>query len=120
MLYNVHSCNTKEKIVKILPLEQVGQNNTDKRTFILEENRDTQYKGGLAIDLRGEKIAMLDAHNEWDIVNVSLNAKVREYNGKRYNSVSAWKIEGVAAETSGWTDSEPFVPPSTDDEGLPF
>ena len=106
------------KIVKILPLEQIGQNNTDKRTVILEENRDSEYKGGIAFDLWGEKISMIDSYNEGDTVNVSLNSKVKEYNGRRYNSISAWKIEGTSSAESGW--GEPFVPPSTDDEGLPF
>lgn len=84
-------------IVKILPLETVGQNNTEKRTIILEENRESEYKGGIAFDLWGEKIAMIEGHNEGDTVTVSLNSRVREYNGRRYNSISAWKIEGSNA-----------------------
>ncbi len=84
------------KIVQILPVEQIGQNNIDKRTVILEENRDSEYKGGIAFDLRGEKITMIDGHTPGSTITAFLNVKVREYNGKRYNSISAWKIEGTA------------------------
>lgn len=102
------------KIVKILPLETIGQNNTEKRTVILEENRESEYKGGLAFDLWWDKLSMLEGYNEGDIVTVSLNARVREYNGKRYNSISAWKIEKNTPQ-----NGEEFVPPATHDD-LPF
>ena len=100
------------KIVQILPIEKVGQNQTEKRTVILEENRESEYKGGIAFDLWGEKMTIIDGHNVNDIVTVSLNSRVREYNGKWYNSISAWKIEGNGGAEEG------FAPAETDD--LPF
>ena len=103
--------NYEGKIVKILPLEQVGQNNTDKRTVILEENRESEYKGGIAFDLWGDKITMIDSFNEGDIVSVSLNARVREYNGKWYNSISAWRIEALGGGGAA---------PAQEEDDLPF
>jgi len=101
------------KIIKILPVEKVGKNQTEKRTVILEENRDSEYKGGIAFDLWGEKMSMIEGHNEWETITAHLNARAREYNGKWYNSISAWKIEGVSSAEAEW-----FVPAENDD--LPF
>ena len=101
-------------ITNILDVEQIGENKTDKRTVILEENSDREYKGGLAFDLWGEKVSLIDAYKVGDIINTSLNVKVREYNGRRYNSISAWKLEG-----KGSTDTT--VPAEKEgDDDLPF
>lgn len=101
-------------ITHILDVEQIGANNTDKRTVILEENSDREYKGGLAFDLRWEKVSLIDAYKVGDIIKVSLNTKVREYNGRRYNSISAWKLEGNgSADVAAPAEKE-------EDDDLPF
>lgn len=100
------------KIIKILPVEQVGSNNTEKRTVIIEETRESEYKGWIAFDLWTDKMGMIEDYSEWDVIIAHLNPKVREYNGKWYNSISAWKIEGASS-----SDDTSFVP---EDEWLPF
>lgn len=101
-------------ITHILDVEQIGANNTNKRTVILEENSDREYKGGLAFDLWGEKVSLIDTYKVGDVINVSLNVKVREYNGRRYNSISARKIEG-----NGSADAAAPAKEEGDDD-LPF
>lgn len=80
----------------------------EKRTFVLEEISDREYKASIAVDVRWEKVMILDQFPVWTAVKVSMNSRAREYNGKRYNSISAWKIEAV-----GWSDTPPpAMPPS--------
>lgn len=107
------------KIVKILPIEQVGQNNTDKCSIVLEENRDSEYKGWLVFDLWGEKTSLIDGYAEWDIIIASLNSRAREYNGRWYNSLSAWKIEWTPSSNAS-AHAESAAPVAAVDDDLPF
>lgn len=45
-----------------------------------------------------------------DEITVHLNSRSREYNGRYYNSISAWRIEKAAAG----------APAPAEDEDLPF
>ena len=84
------------KITVLWPIETINTNSGDrtKRTVVLEEVRETQYPGWIAMEQRQEKAELFSAYNVWDVVTVSLNSRAREYNGRRYNSISAWKVEG--------------------------
>lgn len=87
-------------IVNILPAETISTAWWDrqKQTIVLEEDRDTEYKGGIVIDFWGEKTSLLSGLNIWEKVTVWLNSKAREYNGRRYNAITWWKLE----KSSGW------------------
>ncbi len=92
---------------------QVWEKQTPKLDFVLEENSDRQYKSSVAIDLFGEKTALIKGFKVWDTIKASLNFRAREYNGRRYNSIWAWKIE--------WSNGEITQKSSPkQDEDLPF
>ena len=103
-------------ITHIGDVEEIGENKTAKKTIVLEENTDREYKGGLAFDLWGEKVSLIDGYNVGDVITVHLNTRAREYNGRWYNSISWWKIEGNASSESAapapakeeWDDDLPF------------
>jgi hypothetical protein len=46
------------------------------------------------IDLLGEKTELIKQYKVGDHVKVSINYRAREYDGRRFNSIGAWKIEG--------------------------
>lgn len=98
------------KIVHIGQEEQVGKNNLRKRSFVVEEAGDKEYKSSLAIDLLKDRVEMLDGYNVGDVVKVSVNFRANEYNGKYFNSISAWRIEK--------SDGTSAAPEADDD--LPF
>ena len=100
------------KIIYIWDIETVGQNNLQKRTFVLEENTDREYKGGMAVDLIKDKVDLISPFKMGDTVKVSLNfrANYSENTKRYYNGITAWRIDGVG--TNG--DS------STQDDDLPF
>lgn len=88
----------KGKIIHIGDIEKVWQNALDKRTVVLEEVSDKDYKWWIAFDLIKDKVFIIDGFEIWNIVEVSLNFKASEYNGKYYTNINGWKIEGKKTE----------------------
>lgn len=90
-------------IIKIGKIETVGKNAIEKRTIVLEEVNDKDYKGGIAFDLIKDKTKLIDWYKVGDVVTVSLNFKTNYYEVKDtyYNSITAWKISW---ETKNSTD----------------
>lgn len=101
-------------IKHIWPIELVWKNNLEKRTVVLDEHTEKEYKWGIAFDLIKDKIALIDKFKVWDIVDVSLNFKASEYNGRYFTNISAWKIELVTEGMGG------HAFPEADDNSLPF
>lgn len=110
------------KIVHIWPEELVGKNQLPKRTFVLEEITDSPYKGGMVIDLFKEKTSLLDDLRTWDAVKAYINTRANEYNGRRYNNISARKIEKLSPSTDSTPTAQPAETASTQDyeDELPF
>ncbi|MBO4203922.1 DUF3127 domain-containing protein [bacterium] len=78
-----------------------------KRTFVIEENSDREFKNSLAIDLRGEKTGLIDSFNENDMVRVNLTYRAKQSNkeaDRRFNSIGAWKIEPLGGSSASGSD----------------
>lgn len=87
------------KLVYIWNIEKVGKNALDKRTVVLEEVNDKDYKWWLAFDLIKDKVFLTDEFKVWDTVEVSLNFKASEYNGRWFTNINAWKITASNSKT---------------------
>ena len=97
------------KIIFISGETTVGQKQLPKVSFVIEENSDREFKNSLMIDLLGEKIDMIKAFKEGDAVRVFLNYRAREYDGRWFNSIGAWKIESMGGSSSSSSDDDlPF------------
>ena len=59
------------------------------------------------IDLLGEKIELIKQYKVGDHVKVFLNYRAKEYDGRRFNSIGAWKIEWDGASSNAG-DELPF------------
>jgi hypothetical protein len=81
------------RIINITPIEKIGDKQTPKFTMVIEQLTDNKYPSSISVDVRGEKTQRHKEYQEDNVVTVSLNSKAREYKGRRYNSLSAWKIE---------------------------
>jgi hypothetical protein len=102
-------------ILFIGEIESVGANGLLKRTFVLEENTDKQYKDTIAIDLvKEEKVKLIDGFRVGDMVkaHIGFRANLSQTNGRYYNSISSWRIEA--------SDATRIAPAATKDEDLPF
>lgn len=99
--------NYEGKVLQLLPVEtiNIGWNDRQKQTIVLEENRDSEYKWGIAVDFWGDKLNLLADVSVWDVVIVSMNSRARENNWRWYNSITWWKVERA------WDG--PAVPPSS-------
>jgi hypothetical protein len=76
----------------------------------------------------GDKTNELGKFRVEDMVKVSLNLESREYNGKWYTNVNAWRIESATGGAPSGGNEDPFTadpePSFTPDGGstddLPF
>jgi len=109
-------------ITEILP-EQSGEGRNGqwrKQEFILETEGD--YPKQICIVQWGENIDRFGLQTG-ERVKAHIDLQSREFNGRWYTDVKAWKVErdqsqGGPPSTSG----EPFLEPPLDDgdDGLPF
>ncbi|MEY3405265.1 MAG: DUF3127 domain-containing protein [Cyclobacteriaceae bacterium] len=107
------------KLIQLLPL-QTGTGKTGsawkKQDIIVETN--AQYPKKICISIWGDKIDQ-SVLQEGALLTISFDVESREYNGRWYTDVKAWKIE--AAEAGRISASEP--PPSITEmpeNDLPF
>lgn len=91
-----------------------------KQSFLVDTG--AQYNPEICFQLFGdEKIEILNHHNEGDQVEVSFNLSSKEYNGRYFHNIDAWRIENIGgAAASQKQDSPEFNAPSTEEDDLPF
>lgn len=84
-----------------------------KQGFVIDTG--AQYNPTVCFSLFGEeKIALLRNFTPGQKVNVSFNISSREFNGKWYHNIDAWKVDAVdgAANTKGNATPPPMEEPS--------
>ena len=82
-----------------------------KQEFIVET--DDQFPKQVCFTLFNDKISLLEGLNAGEDVNVSFSVESREFNGRWYHNINAWKIDRTAAETPG------HLPPSFSPNDIP-
>ncbi len=117
----------KGKIEKILSEEKGvsrAGNQWAKQEFVIETI--DQYPKKVCFTLFNDKVGLVSSVKPGDEVEVSFDVESREYNGKYYHNLNAWKIEkSSAAKAEGGYLPPPGlgdVPPEPDEDGsdLPF
>ena len=98
-----------------------------KREFVI--TTADKFPQDVKLDCLKEKAALLDAVEEGQTVRVQFDISGREYNGRYFVNLNAWRIEpaeggnpGAAKEGSGDND-EPVPEDTTDygkDDEIPF
>lgn len=115
----------KGKIVSILALEsgksQAGKE-WKKQSFVVDTG--AQFNPQVCFSLFGEeKINMLRDFGNGQEVEVAFNVSSREFNGKWYHNIDAWKISGIGQGSSAPMSEAPAPEidsaPAEDDD-LPF
>lgn len=99
-----------------------------KQEFVIE-TFDT-YPRKVCLSVMNEKVNELERYNVGDTVNASLNIESREYNGRWYTDVRAWKISAQQSQPGGsggsnsndtfYADPEPGVTNDSASDDLPF
>jgi hypothetical protein len=112
------------KVVNLLPL-QTGQGKNGvwkKQEFILET--PGQYPKKVCLSLWGEKVDEIKL-TPGETITASVNVESREYNGRWYTDVRAWKVAKGSGASNGRSDGppvgeEPFTPDANATDDLPF
>lgn len=120
-------------VLKIEAAQQVTEK-LSKRNFIVTTG--DKYPETVAFELINDRCDLADAFTEGQSVDVSFNVRGREYNGKYYTNLSAWKIEAAGGATAAPAQGNGFqsanknpalkaqaqkgVVASDDDNDLPF
>jgi hypothetical protein len=95
------------RLIKKFSVEKVGQNNTDKRIFVL--NTEGEYAKDVAFILWKDKCSLLDKINMQQVVTVKYRPESREYNGKYFTDLIAYDVKVKENEQSSSTKTtEPF------------
>jgi Domain of unknown function (DUF3127) len=113
------------KIIQLLPTQEgQGKNGTWKKQEFILETGDT-YPKKVCIAVWGDKID-IKGFKMGDAVDVSFDVESREYNGKWYTDVKAWKVNAAKQKEAGKgapvAQAVP-IPSSSDmpaDDDLPF
>ncbi|MBQ3555601.1 MAG: DUF3127 domain-containing protein [Bacteroidales bacterium] len=112
----------KGKVVTVLPQQsgtsQAG-NQWKKQEFVIETH--DQFPKKICLTLFGDRVDQYPIAQNDEIV-ASIDIESREYNGRWYTNVNAWKIEKATAEAAPAPQPAPvpsFEPQSEVDE-LPF
>jgi len=118
------SLEVSGKVFKLLQ-EQSGEGKNGrwvKQEFVIET--EDQFPKKVCFSTWGDKVSELKKLAEGDAVEVSFNAESREYNGRWYTDLRAWKIVKSGGQPiDNQLDAPPLgegdIPPDEGDD-LPF
>ena len=100
------SLQVKGKLLQILNVQtgvSKAGNEWKKQEFVIETQE--QFPKQICFTLFGDKISLLDGFKQGEELEVSFNLESREFNGRWFHNVNAWKID--RAQASG---TEPEIP----------
>ena len=102
-----------------------------KREFVITDN-SSQYPQFISFQLTQDKCSLIDNFNEGSEIKVFFNLRGREWKSpqgeiKFFNSLEAWKVEGVSANAPSSNNNSPepeitetFIISSNSEDDLPF
>ncbi|WP_346856783.1 DUF3127 domain-containing protein [uncultured Draconibacterium sp.] len=82
-----------------------------KQEFVIET--DDQYPKKVCFTLFGDKVSLVNGLSAGQEVEVSFNMESREYNGRWFHNINAWKIEKAT------DDNMPLPPPEFGMDDIP-
>lgn len=119
------------KLLQVLPVQTgEGKNGTwSKGGFVLEAG--DRYPKKVCCTVWGEQIAQINNFKSGDMVKASIDVESREYNGRWYTDIRAWRIDkpGMGTESGNvatgdkmpdYNTSQEVFNPSPASDDLPF
>jgi single-strand DNA-binding protein len=97
-------------LVKIFPEENRSANFTT-RDFVIEVAG--QYPQMVKFQLVQDRVSAIDSFTEGDQVTVHFDLRGREWQGKYFTNLQAWKVEGQSAAITTTTTQHDTVPLAT-------
>jgi hypothetical protein len=120
--YNIIFMEIIGKLIQKLPMQSgIGKtgNSWQKQEFVIETLE--QYPRKICANLWGDRTAVLEMLNIDDKVVMSFDLESREFNGKWYTDVKAFKLEPVTAnpQTTQAAQTAQAVPTDAPADELP-
>ncbi|MBN2805219.1 MAG: DUF3127 domain-containing protein [Prolixibacteraceae bacterium] len=116
------SMDVKGKVTHILPVQsgvsKAGKE-WSKQEFVIES--EEQFPKNICFTLFGDKLSLLNGIKPGMQVEVFFNVESREFSGKWYHNINAWKISPVQSESDGHPgfSSDDIPPPAFDNDQEP-
>jgi uncharacterized protein DUF3127 len=91
-----------------------------KQSFVIETQET--YPKKVAIDVMNDKVEQLSHYKVGDTITCGINIDSREYNGRWYTQINAWKLQGTSSNRQE-PEPDPFHPDAdvnAGDDSLPF
>jgi hypothetical protein len=93
--------------VKEIFEEQTFGSGFNKREFVITDEAD-KYPQDIKFECVKEKVELVNNLNKGDKVKVTFDIRGREWQGKYFVNLAAWKVENLAAGSS--SEPPPFDP----------
>ena len=85
-------------------LHHIGETREVSETFSTRSfticQQDDKYPQFITFELIKDRTDLIDSFKIGEDINVSFNLRGREWNGKFFNTIQAWRIQKVTAEIS--------------------
>ncbi len=107
--------------IKAIFDEQTFASGFNKREFLLT-SEDTKFPQDYNFECVKEKVELVDHLKEGDNVTVSFDIRSREWQGKYFTNLVAWKITGTGKSSEPAAEDIPPYDPGNDvlSEDAPF
>jgi hypothetical protein len=106
--------STIKGAIKLINPIKVISDKFSVREFVVT-TPDAKYPQDILFQTINDKMDVLESLGVGQVVEVSYNVRGREFNGRYYNTLDAWKIE-----VTGSKPSQPSTQPIELDDDLPF
>lgn len=96
------------KIKVIKEAQTFGAKGFTKREFVVTVE-EGKYPQDIALECVQDKVNMLDGLNEGQVVTVTFDLRGREYNGRYFNNLQAWRIKTEEEPKPAKEDDHPPI-----------
>jgi len=90
-----------------------------KREFVIKSTDDGKYPQDIKFELVKDNTSLVDKYKLGDRVTVHFNLRGREYNGKYYVNLIAWKLDGLGL-TGNPVQQQAAPASTTPQDDIPF
>lgn len=108
--------------IKVLGEEQTFPSGFNKRAFVI--TTEEQYPNDIQFELLKDKTSVLNGYQMGERIKVFFDIRGREYQGKYYNNLVAWRVDRAGVENAAPSTPPAGPPPeafaSPADDDLPF
>ena len=103
------------KVVAVLPMQSGQGKNGEwkKQEYVIEHSFDSQFPRRMMFNLWGDRIGQYQNQlQEGQMVKIDFDIDCREFNGRWYNDIRAWRVEFDNATNAAAAPQQETPPPS--------